>query len=233
MIQGTIPPSGPPADAQIGVGPLVGDPSMLTAPQRHTSVVPGDSFVPSQRNSSERGAQRDRSRLPSKARQHHDIREHDNIPMAMPVRASRSGERLRRGVEHQQDSAASSSRGHRINKQKILGPVESKIHRLVTSVRGEPSAPPPPEGSHESLGPGSPPTDGQSDIETPRQPKKTHESPIELRRRLQAINRVVEATQSFVGGYPDMQALVGSVSSTNVSNTPRPLSERRAKTNNL
>jgi hypothetical protein len=230
-MQGTIPPSGPMAGAQIGSGPFVGDPTMFTAPQRRTSVVPGDSLVPSQRTSYERDGQPGRSRHAPRTRIHHEIPEHDNIPMAMPVRASRSGEPLRRDVERQYDSPTSSTRGHRKKKHRDLGPVGEQVKNAVASVLGKGNAPLRTEVGHES--PGSPQTDGQSDNETPTQRRKTHESPMEFMRRTQAINRVVEATQSFLGGYPDVQCLVGNVSSTNVSNTPRSLSERRARTNNL
>lgn len=232
MMQGTIPPSGPRVGGNVGGGPCAGDPTMYAAPRPRLSIASIDATAgQSRRTSYDRDSRRDRMRRASRARIYHNIPEHDNIPMAMPVRPSRSGEPLRRYRERQYHSPASSIRSRLDQRRRNQRSTRDRVSDLIASVRGENRAPPNTEIDHDA--PGSPQTDGQSDDEPPVRTRRARKSPVESMRRTQAVSRVVEATQSFLGGYPDLQCLLGSISQTDISAPSRPTLERKAKTNHF
>jgi hypothetical protein len=237
--QNTIPPSGPPITftqpsfmprihgGAIGGGPFVQSPTMEAQARPSISIAPIDSGAPHTRRASHASRTR-RPTMVSMGPRMSDAVEgslNDNIPMAMPVRTSTSGVRkqLKGKKRHSKTSGSYREDGGRASERTEQLPTRDRramVSSLLSGLRDGRRAPQ--NTNADGSRPRSPPTDGVDEQDSPARPSRTYESPLEHMRRSNTVNRVINQTQSFIGGYPDIACLIGTLpDAATMSRPPR------------
>ena len=205
----------------MGGGAFVHPQSTAARPRQSMSIAPMDP-----------GGSRRASRA-SRARDRAESSLNDNIPLAMPVRTSRSGHRTPRRKRRSQTVPARLPRLQESRESTRAGQLLTQDRRnqvtdLLSSLREGYTGPRNTEADDQQ--PRSPPTDGQDD-DRPARPQRTYESPLDFMRRSRATNQVIQEAQNFIGGYPDIACLIGQL--PDASEAPpasEPRTRRKAKT---
>ncbi len=164
----------------------------------------------------------------SRARVRVDTAINENIPLAMPVRTSRQGRPTSRSQResHSEPPCARRTDAIRVSSregQNVGQYRASQVTNLLSSLREGRRAPQNAEWDDQQRR--SPSMDGPND-DRPIRPPHPYELPLDFMRRARAMNQVIQTTQDFIRGYPDMACLIGQL--PDVAVLP-PSSDRRRR----
>ena len=232
--QNTFPPAGPSAQSaqpsfmpQMQGGAIGGGPFVRSPPTRAHAGPPMPAVYDSGLSHPQRSLRRSVA-IPSGYQESNGL--NDNIPMAMPLFTSRPGvrpsDRSRRrspapNISSMHDGSMSTRRPSGQTMRKRSDMVTSLLGGLRDGHRA-------PQNTEMPQRPKSPPTDGQDESTPTVRPRRMFESPLEHMRRSHAMSHVIQETQNYLGNYPDIAALVGTLPDV-TSHTRRSPSRHRKK----